>query len=291
MFADKVRRGITPTNEDWEIHLIEAHCKEPSMSPDAFAGFRTEDGHNSYEVLAQGLRNQKQNLEVIDLACGDGHLIPKLLEQLGSKAKIYGVDMAPEGLEIARQQIRDPRVSFYQARAQQLPFLDGSIDHIFCHMAFMLMLPIDEVVDEIRRVLKPGGRFHAVIGGGTSVGLYVEIQRMVGLFMQAHLPHYSKARVGSAGARNREGMQDLFEKGFEPSIRSTLFQLRYYVPPVGIIEYLKNMYFIPIMPEEGRRELEDELMALARDHTDRDGKVLFYVPMQLFEVRRSEFAV
>src|SRR5690606_1060339 len=52
------------------------------------------------------------------------------------------------------------------ARAQALPFADGSFDACVSHLAFMLMEDAPAVVRELARVLAPGGWFAAVLGGG-----------------------------------------------------------------------------------------------------------------------------
>lgn len=279
-----MRKGELPTHQDWEEHLIEAHASEPRMTPEAYSNYRTDDGKNSYELLAAKLPASKENLTVVDLACGDGHLIPYLLPRLGPKAQVYGVDISQEGLDLARADINDSRVKFALSRAQSLPLESGSVDKILCHMAIMLMNPVEPVVDEIRRVLKPGGSFSAAVGSGAAIGLYQEIRRLVGVFMQTHLPRYFEARQTRINIGSEEGIKAAFSEGFDPQIELLEVQLRYHVPPEGIWTYLQNMYFIPMMPEHAQRELKDDLLSFARAHLDPSGRVLFYVPMRMFTV-------
>jgi SAM-dependent methyltransferase len=80
---------------------------------------------------------------VLDLGCGD-HPMPGAV----------GIDLVRE------------RGVAVQGRAQALPFADGAFDAVVCHLAFMLFDELDQVVAEIRRVLAPGGAFHALLGGG-----------------------------------------------------------------------------------------------------------------------------
>ena len=82
----------------------------------------------------------------LDLACG------------GYPSSGLGVDASITAL-------RDrPRAICADARA--LPFADGSFDVVTCHLAFMLFPDPPRVVAELARVLVPGGRFLAVLGGG-----------------------------------------------------------------------------------------------------------------------------
>jgi SAM-dependent methyltransferase len=52
------------------------------------------------------------------------------------------------------------------ADAGALPFADRSFETVVCHLAFMLFPEPTRVVAELARVLVPGGRFLAVLGGG-----------------------------------------------------------------------------------------------------------------------------
>lgn len=301
-FADKLRRGQLPSEAEWESHLIEAHAREPRMSPEAFSGFKTAEGLNSYEVLARELQRvgtsgrstsgtsiSLNDVKVIDLACGDGHLIPYLLQQLGPRAQVTGIDISPEGLALAQEQIPDSRVKFELARAQALPLADHSVDFIFCHMALMLMTPLDPVIHELARVLKPGGLFSAVVNSrgssNSTTEFFTKLQRLTALFAQTHLPRFSEVRLGAATVSD---LDSLFAEGFEHPIQVHEFSLRYHVTPEGVWEYMKNMYVNAMLPEAARREYIDELMALAKDHADPEGKVLFYVPMKLICARSAK---
>ncbi len=156
-FFEKLRQGETPSAEDWNEHLREAHRLAPSMTPKAFAALSTADGKNSYEILAETLSPRlPSRAQIVDLACGDGYLTPFLLRRLGADGRVLGVDISEGELNVARQVCTDPRVSFELAPAEKLPLRDASVDQIVCHMAFMLMLPVEPVVAEIARVLKHG---------------------------------------------------------------------------------------------------------------------------------------
>ena len=93
-------------------------------------------------------------MRVLDLGCGTG-IATSLAAARGAKA--CGVDFAPAMLRAARQ--RYPTIEFREADANALPYEDESFDVVianFCvnHIAF----PLDALA-EVRRVLKPGGRF------------------------------------------------------------------------------------------------------------------------------------
>ena len=90
---------------------------------------------------------------VLDLGCGDAYLVTRL----GPRA--VGLDLAPAPGPPGGAAV-------VQGRAQAMPFRDGAFDACVCHLAFMLFDDLDQVVRELRRVVVPGGRFLAVLGGG-----------------------------------------------------------------------------------------------------------------------------
>jgi SAM-dependent methyltransferase len=125
-----------------EAFLRRFHRARPGITSAALAG------GDSYARLADAVAGARR---VLELACGDAHLLAQL------PAGSVGVDLAPAALTPA------PLVA---ARAQALPFVDGAFDACTCHLAFMLFDDLDAVVGELRRVVVPGGRFAAMLGGG-----------------------------------------------------------------------------------------------------------------------------
>jgi SAM-dependent methyltransferase len=134
---------------------------------------------------------ERRAQRVLDLGCGDGYL----LSLLGPHA--IGVDISRD--ELARA--RHPRV---QARAQALPFADGAFDAVVSHLAFMLMDEPEQIVDELARVLVPGGAFHAVLGGGPTADGCDAFHR----FLELARPH--GPALGDPRAKTEAGWRALF---------------------------------------------------------------------------------
>ena len=127
----KFLEGKFLTEDDWSEHLKEAHRIAPSMTPHAFASYTTVEGKNSYELLVEKIPDHLAHpVQVVDLACGDGFLVPYLLLRLGKTSRVLGVDMSEGEIHIAMKSIVDSRVSFHLAAAQNLPGVDHSTDFI-----------------------------------------------------------------------------------------------------------------------------------------------------------------
>lgn len=128
---------------------------------------------------------------VLDLACGDGTLV----RLLGSRA--LGIDLS--GAELSRAGSRVVR-----GRAQELPFADGSFDAVTCQLAFMLFDDVARVVDELARVLRPGGRFLALLGGGPTADGDDAFHRFLAVMPRAG------QRFGEPRASSEHGWRELF---------------------------------------------------------------------------------
>lgn len=104
----------------------------------------------------------KPGESILDLGCGDGQLTQRIAV---TGAKVVGVDASPEMLAAARSAGIDAR----EGRAESLPFADRSFDAVFSNAALHWVRDQDAMMEQVRRVLRPGGRFVAEMGGHGNV--------------------------------------------------------------------------------------------------------------------------
>ncbi len=94
---------------------------------------------------------------VLDVACGTGEFERQLLAPHPTQS-IVGVDISAQMLAIAQQKYATySNVSFHLGRAAALPFADTSFDSIVCANAFHYFDNPADVLQEMKRVLKPEG--------------------------------------------------------------------------------------------------------------------------------------
>jgi len=102
--------------------------------------------------------NSRPGERILDLGCGDGQLTLRLA---ASGAQVTGADLSPEMAAAARARGVDAQV----ANAEALPFKDAVFDAVFSNAALHWVRDQDAMLAEVRRVLRPGGRFVAEMGG------------------------------------------------------------------------------------------------------------------------------
>ena len=100
---------------------------------------------------------------VVDLGCSIGISTKYLQKQFSSSAKIYGVDLSPYFLSVAKY--LNPDVSFYHGKGEELSMFDDySVDFISCSFLFHEVPSLERcaIFDEIYRKLKPNGVLHII---------------------------------------------------------------------------------------------------------------------------------
>ena len=99
---------------------------------------------------------------LVDVGCGPGYLI-MTMASLFKHLRIIGVDIADEMLQKATKNVclLDPadRISFRHGDIQELPFDNDSLDFVVSTLSLHHWSEPKESIQEINRVLKPGGQF------------------------------------------------------------------------------------------------------------------------------------
>ena len=97
-----------------------------------------------------------QGERILDLGCGTGVLIQRLL-QVSPEIEIVGIDTSAEMLEIAKQKLPES-VELKLGSADNLPFVSNYFDIVVSTSAFHFFRDPSQALQEAKRVLKPNGR-------------------------------------------------------------------------------------------------------------------------------------
>jgi SAM-dependent methyltransferase len=99
---------------------------------------------------------------VLDLGSGGGIDVLLSARRVGPNGKAYGLDMTDEMLALARENQRKAgvaNVEFLKGEIEHIPLPDNSVDVVISNCVINLSADKDQVLREVFRVLKPGGRF------------------------------------------------------------------------------------------------------------------------------------
>jgi ubiquinone/menaquinone biosynthesis C-methylase UbiE len=113
--------------------------------------------------------------DVLEIGCSiatDG------LEFAKQGARYVGVDLTPEAIEMAKERFElfNLKGHFHRANAEdRLPFPDNSFDHIYSFGVIHHSPNTEAIVDEMYRVLRPGGTLTVMLYNRASINYRIEI--------------------------------------------------------------------------------------------------------------------
>jgi SAM-dependent methyltransferase len=144
--------------EYWNRHI---HDLEITRHPVGSRGFFDDLDQYHFEKLHHLLRlvdfDGYRGRSVLEVGCGAGVDLARFAK---GGAEVTGVDLAPSAIELARANFSQQGLQgrFEVADGEHLPFPDNTFDLVYAHGVVQYTASPGQLVDECRRVIKPGGR-------------------------------------------------------------------------------------------------------------------------------------
>lgn len=115
------------------------------------------------ERIVQGLSG-----EVLEVGFGSGRNVPHYPSSI---QRVVAVEPSAVGRRLARKRIEASPVAveLVGMEGEHLPFEDGSVDHALTTWTLCTIPDVRSALEEIRRVLRPGGTFHFLEHGRSPV--------------------------------------------------------------------------------------------------------------------------
>ena len=233
----------------------------------------------------------RQNLQVLDLGCGDGFPTLEIAQRLGNTSRVTGIDPWSDAIRKAKRKceimgIRN--VEFVEGDAGNMPFKDHSFDLIVSNLLINNLSDRTAVMSECRRVAKPG----ATLSWGTNLRehmpeFYAAFERTLQqLDMKAalaKLTEHIQKRVTIKGLNEMMAGHGFTPARSETEMTSFRFldgsaMLRHFIIKEAFLDEWRRL-LDPNTEKEVFRHLEQDLNHLAREK----GELNLSVPMAYIE--------
>jgi ubiquinone/menaquinone biosynthesis C-methylase UbiE len=99
---------------------------------------------------------------VVDLGCGSGYT-GRALRDTKDAGRVWGLDGSPEMAHNARSYTDDDAVAYLVGDFDALPFATDSVDHVWSMEAFYYAADPAHTLEEVARILRPGGTFYCAV--------------------------------------------------------------------------------------------------------------------------------
>ena len=135
---------------DWKVAKSEAGTLDFFLE---IEDYRFEKLHYLPKVVNfSGYAGKK----ILDVGCGTGNDLTRFAR---GGANIVGIDLAEHSIELAKSNftLRNLTGEFRVMDGEALEFEDNSFDMVYCHTVLHFTPEPQKMIDEIARVLKPGG--------------------------------------------------------------------------------------------------------------------------------------
>lgn len=223
-----------------------------------------------YERISQGFRDEAEVFVdrlglrpdhfVLDAAAGTGNLT---IPAARTGACVTGFDLVPGLLEVAldRSDREGLSVRFDQGSVEELPYVDEQFDVVMSMFGVMFAARPENVVAELARVTRPGGR--VALANWTRDGF-------VGKMLAAHVRHVPPATgVPSPLLWGDDAIiRDRFDAAaWDVAVTRRTLTFHYPHTPAGTAELFRSSYGPTVrafeaLDEDGRASLAAELAAL-----------------------------
>lgn len=212
----------------------------------------------------------QQGQSVLDLACGTGFVARRAAERVGAD-HVTGVDPNPGMLGVARAVA--PAIEWRQGSAEAIPLEDASQDVVLCQMGLQFFPDAARALKEVRRVLKPGGRFVANMPGPMP-----PVFEVMGRALAQHVRPEMAGFVAAVFRLHDAGqLRDLLETaGFEKVVTLEQMHTLELPPPREFLwQYIRSTPLVDalaVATEEQRAAVERDVVSAWEPYT-RDGRL------------------
>jgi SAM-dependent methyltransferase len=163
--------AVLSQNKESEIAFFDSHGA--SKAYDVF----TPDTNERIIDVVTRLGGFAPGARLADLGCGSG-VFTGLLHRRGFNCT--GIDLSPKLIRIARE--AHPGIDFQEGDIEHLPFSDGSIDGVVLAGVLHHLPELSKCAAEIKRILRPGGRFVAFDPNRMNPAMYLYRDRSSPLY-------------------------------------------------------------------------------------------------------------
>ncbi len=236
--------------------------------------------HEKYSTNKQGFGNWilahyqiEEGMSVLELGCGTGSMWAGHEDLIRKCGRLVLTDLSESMLEEAGRTLGDVAdIEYAVVDIQQIPYPDRSFDVVIANMMLYHVPELDKALQEVRRVLRPGGVFYCATFGENGMMEYIE-----SLFSEYHVsqPHLYPFTLQNGQEKLQAYFEEVQRFNYEDALAVTDLD--------DLLDYIGSLQGLSDLQRLSRETVRRVLEA----HT-KDG--VLYVPKEygMFSARSKE---
>lgn len=259
-------------HERWQLSDNGSEAYERYLVPALFTPW-------AVDLLARVALQPRER--VLDVACGTGIVARLAAQQVGASGRVTGVDLNAGMLIEARTQSAKLRatVDWVEGDVGALPFGKATFDVVLCQQSLQFFSDQTRAVQEMKRVLTPGGRFALNVSRALQYNPYI---RALADALERHVsPEAGTAMRTPCGFGDAEVLRGLLTRAQLRDIRIHIVILTIRHP--SLAEFVSGQLAatpiaarVAALDVNARRALLDDIRAALRPYTDDEGLAVPY---------------
>ena len=287
----KILNGEELIPEEWSEFLLNYHKLNTGSTYEIFKNFKSQSGYNSYELISNEIEVTKtKRVEILDIACGNGIISQYCLEKNLSNIKYIGIDISKHQIELARTKYCKENIEFKIEDSGDMSFNNSQFDYVVCHLAFMLLNPVDKTISQIERVLKANGFFIAIVNSRkTKDGLLKSILIKVSQFIKSKYPDFGIKNGGNIKTYDKEGLEFLLKE--YPTLSENLkvieLELERKMTSIELWEFISSTYHVFSLPQNDVKELKEIVFKMLNKLKSEGNYFEIKYPFNLYKIQKK----
>lgn len=150
---------------------------------------------NKLKQVLQLMQNQKNPKKILDIGCASGWFLSQIKHNY-PQAKCIGIDAYDKAISYGKKMY--PELQLVAIDAHKLPFDNRAFDIVICTEVLEHVVSPDQVLQEIKRVLKPNGIAIIEMDSGNllfQIVWYLWNHLRCGVWKDAHLHKFNSYRL------------------------------------------------------------------------------------------------
>ncbi len=183
--------------------------------------------HKSWRKDVMKRMNVEEGSDCLDVCCGTGDWSIALSSAVGEEGNVVGLDFSQNMLSIGEKKIEEQEIeniTFTHGDAMNLPYENDSFDYVTIGFGLRNVPDYDQVLKEMYRVVKPGGKVVCLETSQPTLPVYKQlyffyfrhIMPFFGKLFAKSYDEYAWLHESTKNFPDKETLKDMFSQaGFK----------------------------------------------------------------------------